>query len=181
MTTQVFLSLIAAVSIVFEAAGDERAAAAWGPVSNNVQMSISLDGGDRQPKTNEPFQLVVRLRNLSTTNVWAFKSGAPTSDPYGGVLCLITSPSGRDVSPNKPDNSDSGEFINVAPSGVETFVFKLGSICKFEEIGTYRITAKKLVAIDKNKQWSVVSNPLLISVVSTNAAGTNNVSLSEKK
>jgi hypothetical protein len=59
------------------------------------------------------------------------------------------------------------------PHDLSEFEFRLSDICKFDEIGAYRIVAKKGIFFDKNKGWVVVSNPLVVTVVSTNSAPTN--------
>jgi hypothetical protein len=150
----------------------------WGPVTNSVRMSISLKGGDRVIRTNEQFQLLVRLRNLSETNVWTYKALATTTGLFEGVHCQVTSPSGKDISP--PDvfwRGGSGYGINVPPHDMAEFTFDLSYICRFDEAGIYTVVASKGIGLGKNKAWIVVSNPLLISVVATNiVTKTNRVS-----
>jgi hypothetical protein len=94
--------------VVSRAANGETIADEWGTVSNEVQMSISLKGGNRILKTNESFQLLVRVKNLYGTNVWSFLNALPTTDGGGGLDCEIISPSGRDISPDVTYFSVSG-------------------------------------------------------------------------
>jgi hypothetical protein len=147
----------------------------WGPISNNVQMAISIKADSAVIKTNEQFSLLVHVKNLSEANVGIFLEVVPSTDTWGGLNCEIISPSGKDISPKVIYYRTSGRNLNVPPHGGGEFEFKLSDICKFEEIGTYRIVAKKTILTDKDRGWIAVSNPLTINVISTNSVATNAV------
>ena len=140
----------------------------WGPVTNNIQMSISLEGGKNEIKANESFSLIVRIRNLSTNMSFAFHYTLQAqTDPRTGVYCTVISPSGREISPNteKTYAGGSGSSGNVGPNKTLEFAFHLSDLCRFNKHGTYKITAKKVVRVDGNKPVEVVSNTLRLSVV----------------
>lgn len=137
----------------------------WGTPSNGVQMSIALDGGNRDIKLHEPFQLLVQFKNFGSSAVWSYIYLAANSEPGNGLRCVVISPSGKDISPNRKIDGGSGFFVNVPSNGTDSFKFNLPSICKFDEVGTYKITAQKTIG-QSNQWWTVTSNPLLVKVVS---------------
>lgn len=182
MNPRIFTCWFVALFIAASTPGSEQPATEWGAVSNEVQMAISLKGDARAIETNEAFQLRVRVKNMGGTNVWSTLGVAPVNKRSLGIECEIISPSGRDVSPVPPkENYILPHFVglNVPPGKVEEFEFKLSDICKLDEVGTYKITAKKWIGRDKNQGWVVTSNPLFISVVATNSITTNDVPVSK--
>jgi hypothetical protein len=44
----------------------------WGPKAGNFQLSIRLKGGGKEIKTNQPLDLMIRFRNLSTNESLSF-------------------------------------------------------------------------------------------------------------
>ncbi len=81
---------------------------------------------------------------------------------------VVTFPSGKRVSPHgDPMLSRSMTLNRLAPSEMRQFTFPLSEICKFDEIGTYTITASRSVSWPNGKQdyFEVASNPLTIKVV----------------
>jgi hypothetical protein len=157
------ISLVA--GLAFNGVAAETGATEWGPVTNNVQMSISLLQGRGSTTTNghgpllfpgkeengrksstetsgESVVLLVKLRNLSTNQTFAFyqageleRSSAPGFD--------VTLPSGKPVTirPTEPMHS-SGGFIRVRPGQTLDLHFDLTRFCKFNDVGTYTIVAK---------------------------------------
>jgi hypothetical protein len=167
----------------------------WGPVTNNVQMAINVvppgshfvrnfavDGGTNaykvppvvegeksEVKVGQPFSLLVRIRNLSTNETFTFLYGAMFPDAEWGLVCIVVSPSGKDVSPsaNSPREPWSGRTAIARPGQTTEFEFPLSELCKLEEIGTYKITVRKSTfAIRKGEKGIVLtSNTLSVSVV----------------
>jgi len=79
---------------------------------------------------------------------------------------VITSPSGKDLSP-KPDllhEAISGSFPKLKPLESDETDYDLSSVCKFNEIGTYKvIVQKQVISIapsSERKKCEIVSIPL---------------------
>src|SRR5262245_42316071 len=70
----------------------------WGAPTNDIQISIRLDGGEEKVGTNSPVKLLIRFRNLSTNwNVGKFFGARNETDE--DFKFTVISPSGKDVSP----------------------------------------------------------------------------------
>lgn len=137
----------------------------WGAVAYNVQTSISLKNGPAIIKTNQPFSLLVRIRNVSTNQMFHFY--LPTEpEYYDSETWVVISPSGKDVSPiPRLSLRQSGAMHPMNPNEMFEFEFKLSFLCKFSEIGTYNIISKiNLSGSPHERNW-VVSNPLYLTVV----------------
>jgi hypothetical protein len=194
--TQTYPPVVLVLLAVCHAMAGEPAANEWGPVTNNAQMSISvvpagsvggrtrfIVGGGTNPmggyvtnpitvKTNlklgEHFGLWVPLRNLSTNETLRFVSDGTDRDKEGGLAWAIISPSGKDVSPKGTlARAHSSRWVLVSPNSIGELEFPLSSFCKLEEVGTYRITARKSTfAIRKGETTFVLtSNTLCVRVV----------------
>ena len=135
----------------------------WGAVTNDMQMSISLKSGEKEIKTNQPVELAIRLRNLST-NATFWISLFDADQKLGGLSFVVTSPSGKDAS--VATKSSSGRVVRVAPSRTRQFEFDLSCLYKFNEVGNYQITAKFGELMGVKKKFEVISNPLSLGVVS---------------
>ena len=83
---------------------------------------------------------------------------------------VVISPSGKDISPDmkKVHPGDSGADHRVAPNQTVEIEFNLSYFCKLDEVGTYKIIAEKkaMWSPKSQKVFTVISNPLLVSVVS---------------
>jgi hypothetical protein len=137
-----------------------------GAISNNIQMSVSLKSGVNEIKTNQPVVLLIRFKNISTNETFRiYQANAIEYDR--GYTWVVISPSGNDISPNmeKIPVSESGGFIRLSPNQIKELEFNLSHLCKFDEIGTYKIVAKKTMLSPENqKPVTVVSNPLNIVI-----------------
>jgi hypothetical protein len=137
----------------------------WGNVINNIQIGIGTKDNNTQIKTNQSFNLGIRIKNLSTNESFYFylPAAAIEGDP---ISFVVTSPSGKDVSPIPPRvELGSGANVNVPPNQIYTYVFNLSYLCKFDEIGTYKVTAKMNVSATQHKSDWAISNPLYVTVV----------------
>ncbi len=181
----------------------------WGPVTNNAQIAISVvrpgshfvrnvpvDGGTNgyqvppvvegeksEIKVEQPFSMLVRLRNLSTNETFYIGCQGVIPDEDRGLACVVISPSGRDVSPSMATNYDKpillpGHSFGATAGPNETAKFEfplsellggnlvpLSQLCKLEEIGTYKITARKRIDVKGGKAFVLTSNTLSVSVV----------------
>ncbi|MEI7937506.1 MAG: hypothetical protein WCK27_12525 [Verrucomicrobiota bacterium] len=178
-------SVLALVGASHALAG-EPTANDWGPVTNNAQMAISVTSSwsrsfvvdtnvqppqfkvKREIKVGEPFSLLVRVRNLSTNETLScYNAWEPNTDLEVGLACEVISPSGKDLSPSRRIAGGSGNSAVARPGETTQYEFGLGWLCKLEEIGTYKITARKraLVAPKGEKAYVLTSNTLSVSVV----------------
>jgi hypothetical protein len=123
-------------------------------------------------KAGEPFSLLVRIRNLSTYKTVTFACWGACPGAKDGLACVVISPSGKDISPRVATNSSgpffragSVEFVVAQPNETAEFEFPLSQLCKLDEIGTYRITAKKSSYAKAEEAFVLTSNTLSVSVV----------------
>ena len=176
---------ICALFALSTALAGERTTDAWGPATNNAQMAISVTSpwsqtfqvGDtnvaaarfsvkHEVKVGQPFSLLVRIRNLSTNETLSFYNALqPNTSPDVGLACVVISPSGKDVSPTRTAAGGSGQFAVARPNQTTQFEFGLSGLCKLEETGTYKITAKKNTFGNADKAFVLTSNTLSVSVV----------------
>lgn len=140
---------------------------AWGAVTNHIQMSISLKDGSQTLKTNQPVELTVRYRNVSTNETVLFY------DPRSVVADVtysfqIISPSGTDISPVRPTSSTAGStfYHPIAPGGSFEADINLSSFCKFDQVGAYKVVVKKVIFPQNVGDWfTVVSNELDVDIM----------------
>jgi hypothetical protein len=183
--------LVASQTLAAEVLADE-----WGPVTNNAQMSISavlpgsvsgrvgfIIGGGTNPmggyvtnpitvksviKPGEAFNLWVRLRNLSTNETLRFVFSGTDQDEENGLAWVILSPSGKDISQRGTlAAAHSIRWVLAGPSRIGESEFPLSRFCKLEEIGTYKITARKstFARHKDEKAFVLTSNTLSVTVV----------------
>jgi hypothetical protein len=137
----------------------------WGAGTNDITLSIEVEGNRSQIKTNQSFQVVTRIENKSTNSPFYFLS--PAAIFNGGPFYFeVISPSGKEIAPAPPRiEVGSAEKITVRPNQVYEHDFNPGYLCKFSEVGTYRILAKIKVGRVKHKEQWAVSAPLYVVVV----------------
>ncbi|HEY1661505.1 MAG TPA: hypothetical protein VGI03_03735 [Verrucomicrobiae bacterium] len=144
---------------------DDTETNVWGSVVNNVQISIEMQAGETQIKTNQSFNLTICIKNISSNEPFYFYQPLAiiNDDP---ISFVVTSPSGKDVTPPPPKfEHGSGANITVPPDQICKYEFDLGSLCKFDEPGTYKIVAKMSVGAPAPKKSWAISNPLYLTVV----------------
>jgi hypothetical protein len=142
-------------------------------------LSRNMKAGNTTIRISEPLVLTIAFTNMSTNEVFNV-----TSHRYSFI---VITPSGKQISPHGDpmmDRKETGFVLDrERPQG--TFRFMLTGIFKFEEIGTYRITAFQLVdwptgkkefitvtdddgtrrQVSMDQFFTVVSNPLTIQIV----------------
>lgn len=156
------------MTLLPKARGSDIITNEWGMVSNGVQLSIALEGGNREVQKNEEVKLLVQMIGLQATNTWTSFALASNTQPGIGLHCVILSPSGKTISPNVKSKGGSLFTFDLSSGNIEKITFDLSRIFKFDEVGTYKITAQKTVFQGSEvsaKSWTVVSNPLLVKVV----------------
>jgi hypothetical protein len=139
----------------------------WGPSTNGIQMSIHLAGYKSDVKTNEPFALSVRYRNISTNEIVSIYECVDMEgdDNYSFI---VKSPSGKDISPAKKFYPGGSGAVHVLrPGQTLEFGYELSDLCKFDETGTYIVIASfsQIDPVGPDPAFNVVSNPLQIKVV----------------
>ena len=166
MKKYLYYSTMLAMLIVRQVFADTLQTNEWGAINNNIQMSVSLKSGVNEIKTNQAVLLVIRFKNVSTNETFRiYQANAIEYDR--GYSWVVISPSGNDISPNmeKIPASESGGFIRLSPNQIKELEFNFSHLCKFDEIGTYKIVAKKtLLSPENQKPVTVVSNPLNIVI-----------------
>jgi len=140
----------------------DSAANGWGDVTNCIQMSINLKDGGQMLRTNQPVELTVRYRNVSTNEtVFIYSPLLVAADVT--YLFQVVSPSGKDISPVSRKTSPAGSSVDraIPPNGIIQFEIDLSRLCRFEEAGTYKVIVKKVILPQKVGEWfTVVSNQL---------------------
>jgi hypothetical protein len=137
----------------------------WSATNCDAKISVTLKEPAIEIKTNESVVVTVQIKNTSTNEVLIFLiSNVPTDFTW-----TITSPSGKDLSPKKPAfpaDGFSSLIVHVNPMETSKYNFDLSSICNFNEIGTYKVFAKKEVFFisPTRKKGEIVSKPLDIVI-----------------
>ncbi|HLX69651.1 MAG TPA: hypothetical protein VKV04_08505 [Verrucomicrobiae bacterium] len=147
---------------------NEKAASqgTWGPVDYSTQVSIGLKDAIHDFRTNQPIDLVVRIKNLSTNeeySIYLQNSFIFTE----GLSLEVLSPSGKDVSPVFQKTSHgSGGVVWIHPSQTDGFIFDLHEICKMDEFGIYQVSLNiQRRTPDHRKSFDVRSNRLKVKIV----------------
>ena len=73
-----FIYLLACASSFFCTAYASQADDAWGPTTNGLRMSISLNG--KEIETNAPCILLIRYQNVSTNVFWIYEVNGTVED-----------------------------------------------------------------------------------------------------
>jgi hypothetical protein len=132
----------------------------WGPLTNNVKMSIRLKGNNYPIEKGQPIKLIISYTTVSTNEI--FSVSCANYVEHDSSYTFYVSPN-----MNKIAESESRGGFNLRPNHTNEIEFNLSKLCKFNELGTYKIIAKKMVYQPRiDKAFAVVSNPLYVSVVS---------------
>ena len=139
----------------------------WGPATCGARMSISLKAEQTKVTAARLPILRVRIHNLTTNESFGFRLlNAPSMNADLGLPCRILSPSGKDISPPAEKvAAGSGLYYTIGPGKEMSFDLDLGFISNLKELGTYTVTAKKLVQFPNKGRCDLVSNALRITVV----------------
>lgn len=164
MKKYIFYFLIFAVLASQQTFAGDMTTNEWGIATNGVQMSIRLKD-ESKIKVNQPFDLWIQIKDTSTNEMF---HGYYTYYNDYGLSFVVIAPSGEDVSPKfskESVNAVSGASIMVPPNQIRKFQFNLSYLCKFNQIGTYKVIAKQKGYLGK-RGLTVVSNPLCVTVIS---------------
>jgi len=131
----------------------------WGPTNCGAIMALTLPDSAIQFKTNQPINVAICVKNVSAGILYMMHT-KETDD----FTFVIISPSNKNVSP--APHPDSGiNFRNITqtvkPNDNMNYSIDLSVVCKFSEIGTYKVTAKRKVIAG----CEIKSNTLNILIV----------------
>lgn len=157
----IVIFFIAAFCAVLAAETDKSG---WGPKSGNLQMSVQLKGGGNEIKTNQPIELTVLVRNLSTNGSAVFTEWMEAEIFAPGSSKPAFRVEGKDPEDTLlKDGSSSGNFHRrvVPRSGYYGYGFNLGRLRNAKTNSVYKIVTKRMVGTN----LVVTSNPLFVKVV----------------
>ena len=164
MKTYFVWLILVPILFALKAFSADNPAREWGAISNDVQISLRLKDSVDSIKTNEPCSLWISIRTVST-NKTLYIHRWLASRVDSSFMIEVISPSGKSVSPAaEPAPSGSGLVYSVPPNQIYEYEFKLSDICKFNEVGTYTIVAKKCISFNEKPVCWVTSNPLSLTV-----------------
>jgi len=161
------------VACAFKVFADDQDTIKWGAWTNGVQMSIAIKDEPGPIKIDEPFRLLIKIKNGSTNatlyfNRWLAINVNPS------FLVDVRSPSGKNLSPNaNVVASGSGFVVSIPPKQVYEYEFNLSYLCRFNELWIYTITVGQLLGSGGKNGWWVISNPLPLTVVPGEWKSTN--------
>lgn len=160
----VFLNLFFALCTI-PAFAQETNSVEWGTESHGLQMSISLKGGITNVPLGTNIVLTAKYKNVSTNTFIMYEYHGPIFDP--SYEFKIISPSGEDMTPDmkKIIPSDSGAVRPITPGKIYEVDLNLSLLCKFDKAGAYKIVITKQIPDEIAPEFSVVSNPLNITVI----------------
>lgn len=143
----------------------EKSPTEWGSVAYNTQLSIIPKSEGNKFNTNQPIELLVRIRNFSTNDEYGMIVQTPITSTEG-LSFVITTPSGGDISPVfHRITRVTGLSMDIRPSQEDGFCFELRDVCKIDELGTYQIILKMTRwTPNRQKSYEIVSKPLNIVV-----------------
>jgi len=122
-------------------------------------MSIAFATPGNEVKTNQPVNVTICITNISNSVLYLLDISVREDFSF-----VITSPLYNDASPKRPSGTRiSSRTVQryIQPNGSINYVFDLRSVCNFNEIGTYEVTAKRKVAAG----YEIISNALKVTVV----------------
>jgi hypothetical protein len=131
-----------------------------------VELSGRLKAGDTTMKGTDEVVLTVVFSNISTNETFRIDTSGMIYDR----LCSfqVLSPSGKELSPQTlPSTIRRRVSYALGPNRTQRLALPMSAILKFDEIGAYTITARRILWWPGGKQewFTVVSNPLSIKIV----------------
>jgi len=157
--------LLLFISTLNRASAGEIKTKVWGVLTNGVQMAIEVKDNPLVITNNQPVKLLITYRNVSSNaNMTVYKANYTEEDP--SCFFVVISPSGRDISPENVGVANSGSAEALGPQKEIQIEFNLSAICSFNEVGAYKIVARKGIYWREEKHgFLVFSNPLNVVIV----------------
>lgn len=161
-----YFSIITALAILRTSADDTKTNE-FGITTNKIQMSISIAEINKKININQPFNLLICIKNESTNELF---HGHYTYSNDHDLSFVVIAPSGKDISPEFSKDQEvvaiSGASILAYPNQIKKIQYNLSSTCNFNEVGVYTIVAKQKGYLGTNQiPFTVTSNPLSVNVV----------------
>jgi hypothetical protein len=153
-----------------------------------VELSRNPKAGDPTIKIGDEVTLTIIITNMSSNESFlVHTAGLIQNDTLFSFV--VVSPSGKQIPAHgDPLHARNGRMYLLEPAKLSqcTLTFPLSAICKFDEVGTYTVTAYRVVYWPEGKKeyvtvtdddgtsrqigleptFTVVSNPLSIKIVS---------------
>jgi hypothetical protein len=167
MNKCIYYYLSVALLGVWQSLADVTQTNDWGPATNSLQMSIRIEGDKAQIKVGQPVKLLIRYKNVSTNETFTLYEFEGVVDD-ASYSFIIRSPSGMYLTSDyKVQEPASGAVHGLGPGEIFETRFDIGKLYKFDQVGTYRIIAKKaeMWSPSKHQAFIVVSNPLDVKFV----------------
>jgi hypothetical protein len=159
MKATIHIILIIGIMSVWKVFADDTNTNNLGITNCGAQMSITLDKPNENIKTNQPVNLVICITNVSDGILYIVDRNEAIDFSF-----IVISPSSKDISPiAPPDNGLNLRNIlrSIEPHGNMNYTFNLRSLCNLNEIGTYKVIARRRTL----GNCEIVSNTLFVSVV----------------
>ena len=162
MKINLYVSILLAMTVHLALASDVTNE--WGAIAYNAQMSIQLEDTTKEIKTNQPVNLIIQIKAISTNEMCYFVICSRPTD----FSWIITSPSGKNFSfkESQPMTTFATMMVRLDQIPDWKEEFNLGSIYSFNEIGTYKVTAKKVIITPSGrlKYGEITSNTLNVVI-----------------
>lgn len=174
MNKHIFGFLILGALSLTRTFADDMTNKASTAITGLAETSIKIKDNEKEIKTNQPVVVIVSIKNVSTNEtLYFFQLLAAETDP--GLAITVISPSGKNI-PLKTAIAPhgSGHNVSLRPNQVYEFEIELSRLCKFNEIGTYKIVAKKEVETSEGRLFWVDSNVLNLPMVPGKWGGKTN-------
>jgi len=163
MKTSLYLILASGLILTRQAFGEDAKTNEWGTIACNAQMSIEIKEPTKEIKTNTPVNLTIHMKGISTNEICYFVIYSYPTD----FSWIVTSPSGKELLFKESYPSAAFATMMVRLDEIPNWWedFNLSSVCIFDEVGTYKVIAKKeILSSGGLKECEVTSNPLNIVV-----------------
>ncbi len=145
-------SLAARAALAAPEVADDK----WGTATNDFQISIALKDDGNVIRTNKPVKLTLWIKNVSTNQKHDILK--PNSARQGFDVVVIE-PSGKKLATDDPqEGAVSAQRFVLGPNQVRKIEIDLSKVCKFDNTGTYQITAMY-------RMLGLISNQLNVSVL----------------
>jgi len=132
-----------------------------------LELSRNPKVGNTSIKIRDPVVITILFTNVGSNDAFALFTAANIESEVDYSF-LVISPSGEPILLQPyPIRSRSGVNYDLPPHAKRSFKFRLSLICAFDQVGTYTITAKRLVRWPAGAMpyFTVVSNPLKITIL----------------
>lgn len=133
----------------------------WGPEAGKCQLSIRMKHGGTEIKANQPVDLILRIRNLSTNETLEIWINGRFELPEV-VSAEVWSPSRKQLFSGIPHvRRGSSTFHYIRPQETYEYSLPLGQLSEYQSNGVYKVIVKRKGLHGE----TAISNPLELKVV----------------